>query len=210
MTFAIMGPQGCGKGTQAKLIAKEFNLIHVSVGDILRDEIKSGSALGESIAKCINQGNLVPGSYIKEIMNNILKDHDDVVLDGFPRNLDQADFLVNNFNLRGVVVITLSEEESVRRISKRVICSANNKIFSEDVVTEEDRAECAALGGEIVKRADDMPEAVLARLKIYRESTAPCLALFKKHGVPVIFFDGNKSIEDLFNDIKTNARDFFS
>ncbi len=210
MTFVIMGPQGCGKGTQAKMLAEEFGVEHVSIGDVLRREVSNKTPIGVKIGPYMREGKLIPAELNKEVVKNLLEKNKNVLLDGFPRSLDQAKFLLSITNLKAVIVINISEEESLRRLSKRVICTATGKMFIEGHVPQSEREKCLSLGGEIVKRDDDRPEAISKRLEIYREITSPVISFFKENNVEVIEVDGERDVESLFNIIKEKAGHLFS
>ena len=209
MTYIIMGPQGSGKGTQAKLLAQQYGLKHISMGDVLRKEIALGSDIGKVIEGYMNKGELIPMHINNALAKKLLDENKNVLLDGYPRNVEQAEFLFSLTKIKCVVVINISQEESVRRLCKRVICSANNKIFIEDKITDEEKQECARLGGAIVKRDDDKPEAICKRLQIYRELTWPVVEFLKQKNVPIVEVDGEKPVEGLFEEIRTKSVYFF-
>ena len=209
MTYIIMGPQGSGKGTQAKLIAKEFGLEHVSIGDVLRKEVASGSEIGKIVESYMHEGKLIPLHLNNEVVRKVIEGRDDIIIDGYPRNLDQAKYLFSHFKIQGLIVLEIGEEESVRRISKRRICTANNKVLIVDQITEKDVEECKKLGGEIIKRDDDQPEAIKKRLQIYHENTEPLISLFKEHNVPVVRVNGERPVDELFEELKYDVKHLF-
>ena len=204
MTILFMGPQGSGKGTQAKLLAETFGLKHVSIGDLLRAEVKSGSDIGKIVESYMNQGKLVPAHINDAIVKKVLDSaNSEIILDGYPRNVAQAEFLLTNTNVSLIIEIFLDEQESINRLSKRLICTANNKIFVEGHVSDFDIAECKALGGSIVKRDDDRPEAIKKRLAIYDGETRPVIDFLSSKGVNVIKIDGSPSVEEVFSSLSS-------
>ena len=209
MTYIILGPQGSGKGTQANLLAKEFNLEHISVGDILRKEVASGSEVGKIIQGYMTEGKLIPFDLNNQLVKSAIEGKDNLIVDGYPRTREQAKFLFSNFKISGLIVIDISEAESVRRISKRLICTATNKILIEGNITDDDLRECKALGGRVIKRDDDKPDAIRKRLEIYHRETEPLIDLFKENNVPIIRVHGEIPINDLFCILKEKFRKLF-
>ncbi len=208
MNIVIMGPQGCGKGTQATLISKELDIKHVSMGDVLRDIVKNEGENHELIRSAMKKGDLIPDEINNKAVKDVLeKNKGGVILDGYPRNTDQAQFLVENTKIDLVLALNISDDESVKRIGKRRICTANNKIFIDDKITQKDIDECEKLGGKIIKREDDEPKSVLKRLNIYHEKTTPVLDVFKQKGVRVEEIPAEGSIQEVFikiNDVISN------
>jgi adenylate kinase len=209
MTYIILGPQGSGKGTQAKLLAKEFNLEHISIGDILRKEVASGSKLGKIIESYMCAGKLIPFDINNQLVKSAIEGRDNIIVDGYPRTREQAKFLFSNFKISGLIVIDISEAESINRISKRLICTANNKILIEGSISEDDIRECEALGGKIIKRGDDKPLAIRKRLEIYHKETEPLIDLFKENNIPIIRVNGEIPIDDLFSVLKEKFKKLF-
>ncbi|MFW6283281.1 MAG: adenylate kinase family protein [Minisyncoccales bacterium] len=201
MTYIIMGPQGSGKGTQADIISKKYGLEHVSIGDLLRAEVASGSETGKIVEKYMREGALIPMHINNAIVKKVLEKNKNILLDGYPRNREQAEFITQNANPKCVIIININEEESIKRLTKRLICTATNKIYIEDKITEKDREECEAKGGQLIKRDDDKPEAIKKRLEIYNNETKPVIKIFQEQKIPVIEINGEKTIEEITNEI---------
>lgn len=192
MNIVILGPQGCGKGTQAKMLAERFGLEHFDMGKSLRRVAEEDTPLGKEIWKIQNVSRtLVPKRIMQQVfalkMNSIPREQG-VVFDGMPRNLDQAQYFeeaVKEFGRKidRVIVISISPEESIARISKRRVCEKCKKgyVFGLDVM--EDGAVCEACGGNIIQRTDDTEEGVMKRLKVYHEETMPVVEYFKSKGL---------------------------
>ena len=124
--FVIMGVQGCGKGTQAKLLAGRFDLIHISVGDIFRWNIQSHTKLAARIKRIIDAGKLVPDEIVEEVVRSRLDQHDwsyGFVLDGFPRNRPQAEFFLESYDIDAVILIDVPDEVVFQRVQARRLCS---------------------------------------------------------------------------------------
>jgi len=202
MIGLIMGPQGCGKGTQAELIEKEFGIKQVSTGDLFREEREKDTKRGRMVKEIIDAGNLVPDEITNQMVLDALNNTPNILLDGSPRTLFQAQFVTEHVNVDFVIFLEISEEETVRRLGKRRICSATKKILIEDKITKKDIEECEAAGGEIITRDDDKPQAIIKRLAIYHEKTQPIKKFLREKGIKVFEINGEQSIEDVFADVK--------
>ena len=124
--FIIMGVQGCGKGTQAKMLAQDFDLVHISVGDIFRWHIQSRTKLAARIRRLIAAGELVPDDIVEEVVKDRLDQHDwnyGFILDGFPRNRRQAEFFLESYDINAVILIDVPDEVVLERIVNRRLCS---------------------------------------------------------------------------------------
>ena len=188
MKYIITGPPGSGKGTLAKQIAKKFNLHHISAGDLLRERAKQDDELGKSIASLINNGNFVSDDLIKKIIEEEVQKNPNFILDGFPRTFSQAKVLDEMLNSLGnkldlVLYFAISEESIVLRLSGRRICSVCGANYHIVYVPSSKEGICDKCGGILNQRADDKPDTVLARLRVYREQTEDLIAYYKKNGI---------------------------
>ncbi|MCD4771537.1 nucleoside monophosphate kinase [archaeon] len=197
MKLIFIGPQGSGKGTQAKMIAEKFGLCHISVGDLLR---KAKGKIKEEIDKVMNAGKLVPDEFVEELLlkkvsgNGCAKGY---ILDGYPRNVKQLDFFEKNFDVDKVFEISISDDESVRRILGRRSCSKCGAIFNVNSFPKPKVDDvCDNCGGKLIKRKDDNEGALRKRLGIYHRETERIL---KMHDFVKI--DGEQDIEKVFEDI---------
>jgi adenylate kinase len=202
--YVIMGIQGCGKGTQAKLLAKDFDLVHISVGDIFRWHIQSHTKLAARVGRFTAAGELVPDDVVEEIVRDRLDQHDwnfGFILDGFPRNRRQAEFFLESYDIDAVVQIDLADEIVRQRVLNRRLCERcgldYNLIFHRPAVPDV----CDVCGGALGSRADDTQEALAARLRDYHTKTAPILELFKRKEL-VVEVDGSKPAGDVQADIR--------
>lgn len=199
----IIGPQGSGKGTQAQMLSEELQIPHISTGDIFRDNIKNETELGLQAKKYIDKGELVPDSLtIKLVLDRISKDDcaPGFILDGFPRNLFQAEALDESIEIEHAILVDVSDEESVKRISSRKTCNSCGKIYA---VTKS--SECTKCGGELFTREDDNAETVKKRLQIYHENTEPVIKHYDKKGL-LIKVNGEQKIEEVFTEIKRKIK----
>lgn len=202
-SIILFGPQGSGKGTQASLIHKNFNIPHISTGDIFRENIKNETELGKKVQQIINEGHLV----LDEITNEIVKDRlekedcqNGFILDGFPRNLKQAEFLDSFIKIDLALEIWISDEEAVERIGQRRTCSACGSIYHLTHITPREEGICDKCGGKLVIREDDREDAIKKRLKTYHEQSDDIIDHYEKLGV-YTRVDGMRSIEDVNTDV---------
>jgi adenylate kinase len=176
MRLVFLGPPGSGKGTQADRISRVMDLMHVSTGDIFRAESRRGSNLGRAINEALESGALVKDELVNREVFARIDGVEKFLLDGYPRTVSQAvsldEFLqVRNKELSGVVMLSVPDEEVVRRISSRVVCPSCG--FVATISEREVGDPCPVCGEELVRRKDDAPEAVRNRLREYHRMTDP-------------------------------------
>jgi adenylate kinase len=202
--YVIMGIQGCGKGTQAKLLAKDYDLVHISVGDIFRWHIQTHTKLAARIARITAAGELVPDDIVEEIIRARLEQHDwnyGFILDGFPRNSRQAAFFLESYNIDSVIQIDVADQVVLDRVLNRRLCGRCGLDYNLIFHRPADPDVCDVCGGKLSTRADDTPDAVTKRLRDYHEKTAPILELFSKKGL-VVAVDGSQSADEVQNEIR--------
>lgn len=209
MILILLGPPGVGKGTQAKLIAKKFNIPHLSTGDILRSAVATGSALGKKVDDYLQKGNLVPDDVMVEVIAEELGRptyRNGFVLDGFPRTILQAEALEKiltrlNLSIDAVLNFEADESELIRRLSRRRMCRSCQSIFNLEPASGTNNAPvCPRCGGELYQRDDDKEETVRNRLKVYQASTAPLQEFYAKKNL-LITVRGEGEIEQIFENI---------
>ena len=205
----ILGPQGSGKGTQAKLLADEFDLEHIETGEALRKIKREATELGKKVAEIIDKGKLVSSALIMEIIEKkimtIIKNKS-IIFDGVPRTLDQAELLEkvlekNGRHITHVFFVQISEKETINRLSKRHICRQCGQLFIFEKNSADELKKCPQCGGDIIRRKDDTPESIKQRLKLYQERTFPVIEYYRQKQ-KLIEINGEQSIEEVFNDIK--------
>ena len=209
MHLILIGPPGVGKGTQAKLLAEEFGITHISTGDMLRAAFAAGSDIGKRAKTIMDAGQLVPDDVMIGIVREALassKNKTGFLLDGFPRNLAQAKALTGIFNELGlrdykVINFELDDDELVRRMSNRLVCKNDGRIFSTEIDGIALGGPCPVCGGELYQRDDDKEETVRKRIKVYHISTAPVIDYYNDRGV-VVNIDANSSIDVVNREIK--------
>lgn len=206
MNILLFGPPGVGKGTQAELLVKRYNLKHISTGDILRDEIKNNSPLGNKVKKILEEGKLVSDDIMIEIIRETLKkvDKRGFILDGFPRTVAQAIALNNLLNELGekinfVIYIDLNEHQIIERLENRYSCSVCGKIVNKQIDNIQD-LKCPTCSGDLIKRDDDKLETILKRMNIYRESTEPVKEYYKKQNI-LFVVDGSGTVTEVADKI---------
>jgi adenylate kinase len=202
--YVIMGIQGCGKGTQAKMLSKDFNLVHISVGDIFRWHIQSHTKLAARISRITAAGELVSDDIVEEIIRKRLDEHDwnfGFILDGFPRNRRQAEFFLESYDINAVIQINLSDMVVRDRVLNRRLCSQCGLDYNLIFHRPANPAICDVCGGKLTSRADDNPEAVANRLADYHNKTKPILDLFRRKEL-IVEVDGSKSTIEVQSEIR--------
>ena len=206
MNYIILGPPGAGKGTQAKNIAGKFGMVHLSTGDMFREEKESD----EVVSKLLSAGQLVPD----EIVVNMVKKHlekDDIVkkgflLDGFPRTVKQAEELdavlkSKNIKMEGVLLIDVPFEEAVKRIVGRRICVCGAS-YNMTLLPPKEDGKCDRCGGKLFQRSDDKENVVRERFAVYERQTKPLIEYYEKSGT-LIYINGLKDEKDVFAQISS-------
>ncbi len=181
--YVIMGIQGSGKGTQAKMLCEDLDLVHISVGDIFRWNVASHTKLGAQVRRIIASGQLVDDDLVDQVVRERLDRHDwnfGFVVDGFPRNAAQAEFFLESFDIDGVIHLEMPDSEVRRRVLARRLCSQCGLDYNLMASRPQVENACDACGGELVSRPDDTEEALEIRLTDYAEKTKPVLDLFRR------------------------------
>jgi adenylate kinase len=181
--YVIMGVQGSGKGTQARLLAERYDLVHISVGDIFRWNVKAHTKLAAQVRRIVAAGRLVDDDLVESVVRERLDRHDwnyGFIVDGFPRNGPQAEFFLESYDIDGVIHLDMPDTEVRRRVLARRLCSRcgldYNLIASRPAVEDV----CDVCGGRLVAREDDTEAALANRLRDYHEKTRPVLDLFRR------------------------------
>ncbi len=204
MYLVLLGPPGSGKGTQAELLHEKLKLPHVASGDLFRENLRNETELGLLAKKYMDKGQLVPDDVTIAMVRERLQQPDcaqGVILDGFPRTLAQAESLDEMLagmgrRLNGVLYLAVPDEELVRRLSGRWICSQCQTPYHTLFNPPAEEGICDLCGGELYQRDDDKPETVRARLKVYHRQTAPLIDYYRRAGL-LVEVDGAKDIESV-------------
>jgi len=201
--IALFGPQGSGKGTQAEMLAKKYKLNVLATGDFFRKEIKKGSDLGKLAKKFIEKGKLVPDVITNRVIFDELgqkKYLAGFILDGYPRNLNQLDFLEKNFGLDIIVQLHIDDKMVIKRLGGRRTCPNCGAIYHLENNPPKKDGICDICGADLVVRSDDRPEAIMRRLWIYHEQTEPILNKYAKEK-KLIKIDAKPHIEKVYEKI---------
>ena len=181
--FIIMGIQGSGKGTQAKLLADDLDLEHVSVGDIFRWNVQHHTKLGAQVKRIMAIGELVGDDLVESVVRERLAAHDwnfGFIIDGFPRNARQAEFFLESYDIDGVINLHLPTEEVMHRVLARRLCSQCGLDYNLIAHRPRHPDTCDVCQGKLVAREDDNPEALATRLAAYHEETRPLIEIFER------------------------------
>ena len=189
----IIGPQSSGKGTQADLLSEKLKLSLISVGNLIREQIKRKTRLGKRAAKHVNRGSLIPNELTNQLLRDSFKKHrSGFIIDGYPRDIDQAKFLQKLTEITQVIEITLSNQEAIKRISGRRSCACG-EVYHLKYNPPKKTGRCDECGKKLFIRADDQPLAIKRRLKIYRQEIKKLEKFYKKQKV-LIKIDGRPNI----------------
>ena len=208
MKLIMLGAPGAGKGTQAKMIANNYNIPHISTGDIFRANIKEGTELGKKAQTYMDKGELVPDELVVDlVVDRVAKDDakNGYVLDGFPRTIPQAEALDKALAACGekidyAIDVNVPDENIISRMSGRRACTACGGTYHIVNIPPKKEGICDACGGPLVLRADDEPETVKKRLDVYHEQTQPLIDYYTEQEI-LKTVDGTVSMEDVFKAI---------
>ena len=203
MKIIMLGAPGAGKGTRATLLAEHYNVPHISTGDIFRANLKAGTELGLEAKKYMDAGELVPDELTVRILLDRVAQEDcqnGYILDGFPRNMLQAEVLEEelkklNDKVDFAIDVDVSDEIIEERMSGRRVCTKCSTSYHVIHAPTKEEGVCDKCGGETVLRADDAPETVRQRLQVYHEQTQPLIDFYKSRGI-LRMVDGSGSITD--------------
>ncbi len=191
MRLILVGPPGAGKGTQAVYLAAHYGIPHISTGDIFRANIKGETELGKLAKSYLDSGNLVPDSVTNEMLKERVGQSDAAggfLLDGYPRNVGQAEFLEGvlvekKITLDAVLELSIPGEEIIKRLSGRRVC--RNCGTTSHIIFDRSKVDglCDSCGGELYQREDDKEEVIAHRLSVYAEQTEPIIAFYRELGL---------------------------
>ena len=201
MNIILLGAPGAGKGTQATKLVDKYQIPHISTGDIFRYNIKNSTPIGVVAKSYIDKGQLVPDEVTVEIVKQRLSQSDVEVgylLDGFPRNIFQAEELDKFAEIDKVIDISVNLDKLVKRITGRRVCSKCGESYHVDSLNGV--TTCSRCGADLIQRADDNEATVKNRLQVYKDQTEPLIEYYKKAG-KLVTVDGDKPIDEVFASI---------
>jgi adenylate kinase len=202
--YVIMGVQGSGKGTQAAMLAGDFDLVHIAVGDIFRWNVQHHTKIGAQVRRTMAAGLLVGDELVEGVVRDRLSQHDwnyGFIVDGFPRNERQAEFFLESYDIDGVIHLDLPDREVRRRVLARRLCSGCGMDYNLIANSPHEPGKCDACGSALVRREDDTEEALAVRLREYHEKTNPVLAIFRRKEY-VVTVDATGSRDEIQQEIR--------
>src|SRR3954454_14121490 len=209
LNLIFLGPPGAGKGTQAQRLSKDFRLPYIATGDMLREAVKEGTELGQKAKEYMDAGDLVPDDLIIAMITETMEDpesDDGFILDGFPRNVPQADALTGAMEERdrritAVLLIDVEDDEVVRRISGRRVCVQSGHTYHVESDPPKHEGVCDQDGSRLIQRDDDKPETVQKRLDTYHDQTEPLIQWYEQRG-KLRRLDGTRTPEEVHSRIR--------
>lgn len=208
MIIVMLGAPGAGKGTQSKLLQDELNLLHISSGDLLRDNIRRETALGKVADEYITRGELVPDQLMIDMIIDRLAEPNaerGVLLDGFPRTLPQAAALDEALDMKhkrvnAALYINVADGILIERLSSRLTCRAKGHVFNLRFSLPQVEGICDYDGSELYQRPDDTPETAQKRLEVYFDQTLPIIGYYRDKGILCEVW-GDQYIEHVTRDL---------
>ena len=209
MRIILLGPPGAGKGTQAKMMERDFGIPQLSTGDIIRLAIQNQTEWGRKAEEFVKAGKLVPDEVVIGIVREKLSGKDlanGFILDGFPRTLPQAEALEEmlrelGIQIDAVLYFQMDSDEIVRRLSARRICEKCQTPYNLLSKPPKNDEICDQCGGKVIQRPDDRPEVVRERLRVYEEQTSPLVEFYSRKGLLKVI-PSNGSIEEVYERVK--------
>jgi adenylate kinase len=201
MNIILIGIQGSGKGTQAKLLSEKYGWEHITTGDLFRRNIETATELGLKAKIFIDKGELVPDKYVFLIVKDALeKAVDGFILDGFPRNMEQVHFLQENFDIQQVVLLELSDDKAVERLMARRNCVKCKRDYNILFKKPQRDGICDICGGELVIRDDDTEKAIRKRIEKFHNETNQVIGYYIEKGL-LSTVNAGQPVESIHNEI---------
>lgn len=210
MRLVLLGAPGSGKGTQAKILQDHFKVQWLSLGDMLRDEVKKDSVLGRQIKSIMEKGELVSDAVVSQVIEEHI-DPEGFILDGFPRTIAQAGILDTILEKKGsaidhVIYFDVSEETVLTRLSGRRICPKCGANYHVKNIPPRQEGICDVCGSELIVRKDDTPEVIRRRWEVFMKESKPLMDYYKEKGI-LMSCDANGNAQELFREIIEKIND---
>lgn len=209
MNLVLFGAPGSGKGTQAIILSERFNLTRISLGDILRSEVKENTPLGQEVKSYMEKGALVPDALVAKVIENHIK-AGGFILDGYPRNLAQAKTLAkilqkNKIEIDRFIYLEADRDTVVNRLSKRIVCKSCGANYHLQNMPPKKAGICDKCSGQLIQRKDDNPEVILKRWEVFLKESKDLIEFYQKQG-KLFRVDGSIDKDLVFEKIKLEVR----
>jgi adenylate kinase len=201
LKIVLLGPPGSGKGTQTERLCAELKFTKISTGDLLREAVKQGTPLGVKAKSYMESGGLVPDQLVGDLIKEKLADlKGGVILDGFPRTVEQAKMLDQIITVDMAIDLEVDEELLVRRLTERRVCKSCNSVFHLEFNPPKVAGKCDKCGSELIQRNDDTEKVVRERLRVYKDKTLPLTRYYYDKRI-LVRIDGQGEIGDVYERI---------
>ncbi|MGN1044422.1 MAG: adenylate kinase [Candidatus Methanomethylophilaceae archaeon] len=197
----LLGPPGCGKGTQAEKMGDDLGYVKLSTGDMLREAVRNKTELGLKAKTYMDAGGLVPNDLIIGLMKEKIAGLDKIILDGFPRTVEQADALAEQVDIDIAINIDVPDEELIARLTQRRSCPDCNAVYHLTNKPPMKEGICDKCGAALYQRDDDKEETVRNRLEVYRKNTFPLIDYYEKRG-KLVTIPGVGDISEIYAQVK--------
>ena len=197
----LLGPPGCGKGTQAEKMGDDLGYVKLSTGDMLREAVRNQTELGLKAKTYMDAGGLVPNDLIIGLMKEKIEGLDKIILDGFPRTVEQADALAEQVDIDIAINIDVPDEELISRLTQRRSCPDCNAVYHLANKPPAKEGVCDKCGAALYQRDDDKEETVKNRLEVYRKNTFPLIEYYEKRG-KLVTIPGVGDISEIYSAVK--------